>query len=415
MFKNILQSVFTKGFVAIINFLILVISARYLGAGSRGEINILVINITIIQILNEIYTGYSLVYFIPKYDLKKIFLSGLTFTLIACSLGNSLFFIIQKQLPGYEWLSYVISLLVILNTFNCVILLGKEKIALYNFLSILQPFILLCGLFFYIFVLKICTLEAYLFPMLISFMISFPISLFNVFKQISERIKNLNYEHQPIFKYGLICQLGVLMYILSNKYSYYLLPSNEQVGLYGTASSLIESILIIANGISPVLLAKVVNTGNSEGNIKTTLLLSKLSFVISLFAVVILFILPNQLFIFLLGNGFSEVKYFMLYYAPGILIMSFISIINNYFSAIGKLNRVLVCNAIGFGATLILAPILVKQMGMKGAAITADISYAVTAIAISFVFFKSNQLSLKDLFSFKNDTKNFFELIRQKK
>src|SRR5258708_1715854 len=133
MFSNIIKSIFTKGFVALINFAVFILSAKYLGASSRGEINILVLNIGVIQILNEVFTGYSLIYFLPKYDLKKIFVTGIIYTFMACSLGNSIFYFLQKQLPGYEWLSAVISLLVILNTFNCVLILGKEKINLYNF------------------------------------------------------------------------------------------------------------------------------------------------------------------------------------------------------------------------------------------------------------------------------------------
>jgi O-antigen/teichoic acid export membrane protein len=415
MFRNILQSVFTKGLVAIIGFLLLVVSARYLGAGSRGEINILIINIAIIQILNEVYTGYSLLYFIPKYDLKKIFITGIGFTFLACSFGNSLFYVIQKQLPGYGWLSYVISMLVILNTFNCVIILGKEKIALYNFLCLLQPLLHFLGLVFCIFVLENYTLQSYLWPMLCSFLISFPISLFWALKLAAAKVSHFVYEHKPIFMYGLICQLGVLMYFLGNKYSYYFLASKEEVGLYGTASALIESILIIANGISPVLLAKVVNTGNSERNVRMTLTLSKASFAVSCAAVLLLFVLPNELFVLLLGKGFVNVKHYMLFYAPGILIMSFISIINNYFSAVGQLKKVLVCNSFGFIATLFLAPLLTRHMGIKGAAITADISYAVTALAISFVFFKSNKLRTEHLFSVKEDYALLLDLVRQKK
>jgi O-antigen/teichoic acid export membrane protein len=415
MFRNILQSVFTKGFVAVINFLILIISARYLGVESRGEINILVINITVIQILCEVYTGYSLIYFIPKYDLKKIFLTGIGFTFLACALGNTIFFFLQKQLPGQEWLSAFISLLVILNTFNCVLILGKEKIGLYNFLSLLQPLLLFLGLLFSIFVLRNYTLASFLWPMLFSFVLSFLISFGAALKIVALRTKNLEYQHKPIFAYGLICQLGVLMYIMSNKYSYYLLPTKNEVGLYGTASSLIESILIIANGISPVLLAKVVNSGNTQKNIQLTLALSKASFFFSTIAVAVLFILPNTVFVSILGEGYSDVKYYMLFYAPGILIMSFISIINNYFSAVGQLKKVLLSNSFGFVSTLILSPILIRHFGIKGAALTADISYAITAIFISVLFFKGNAIPFSDLLSIKKDLQDIKALISKKR
>ena len=99
MFRNIIQSVFTKGFVAVINFLVFIISAKYLGTSSRGEINILVLNIAIIQILNEIYTGYSLIYFIPKYDLKKIFLTGIIYTFWLARLETVFFILSENNCP----------------------------------------------------------------------------------------------------------------------------------------------------------------------------------------------------------------------------------------------------------------------------------------------------------------------------
>lgn len=414
MFKNILQSLFTKGFVAVINFFLLIISARYLGVSSRGEISLLVINITIIQIINEVYTGYSLIYFIPKYDLKKIFITGIGYTFLACIFGNSIFYLIKKQLPGMEWLSYVISLIVILNTFNCVIILGREKISLYNFLGLLQPCLLLIGLMFFIFVLHDYTIGAYLWPMLFSFVISFVISFYAALKLVAERVKTSLYEHKSIFIYGFICQMGVLMHILCNRYSYYLLPDNAKVGLYALSSSLIESVLIISNGISPVLLARVANQGNTAKSSEMTQSLSKASVLFSLIAILVIFLLPERFFVFLLGNGFVGAKNLMILYAPGILMISFFGIISNYFSAIGKLKLVLLCNSFGFASTLILAPFLVRKYGIEGAAYSANISYFIIAIAIYISFFITNKLTVRRLFSFKKDYRNLKELITSK-
>ena len=185
MFKNIVHSLVTKGLVAIINFIILIFSSKYLGVSSRGEISILILNIAIIQIINEIFTGYSLVYFIPNYNLKKLFVTGILYTLVACSLSNSIFFLIKKQLPNYEWASYVISLIIILNTFNCVIILGKEKIKLYNFLNVIQPVLLLIGLIINISVMKNYTFTDFFYPLFISFVVAFIISLIATVKLIS--------------------------------------------------------------------------------------------------------------------------------------------------------------------------------------------------------------------------------------
>jgi O-antigen/teichoic acid export membrane protein len=142
-----------------------------------------------------------------------------------------------------------------------------------------------------------------------------------------------------------------------------------------------------------------------------TLTLSKASLVISLVAVIVLFLLPDRLFVLLLGKGFSGIKSCMLYYAPGIIIQSFILIINNYFSATGGLKKVLVSNSFGFISTLVLAPVLVGKYGIPGAAITADISYGITAVVITFIFLKRTGLTGLSLFTLRQDVSDLKALV----
>lgn len=411
MFKNILHSLFTKGLVAVINFFILIVSSRYLGVSSRGEISIFILNIAIIQIINEIYTGYSLVYFIPKFNIKKLYILGLVYTLIFCSLSNIVVVFLDKQVPGYGWLGYIVSLLIIINTFNCVLILGKEKVKVYNFLNLIQPLLLLIGLGFSLLVIKEFTFNAYIFPLLFSFVVAFLFSTFVVLNFDLKSSSQKTFDFKPILINGLLCQAAVLMHIFCNRYSYYLLPSTAKVGLYSSASSLIESVLIIANGISPVLLARVANTGNTLKSSEMTLSLSKASLVFSFFAVMIIFLLPEDFFLYLLGNGYAGIKRLMILYSPGILMVSFFGIISNYFSALGKLKLIVFCNSFGFVISLIAAPILIKKYDMDGAAYTVNLAYMAVALAIGVAFFVTNRLSLTRLLSFKNDVKNLKGLI----
>jgi O-antigen/teichoic acid export membrane protein len=403
MFRNIVQSLITKGLVAGINFFILLVSSRYLGMSSRGEISILILNISVIQIINEIFTGYSLVYFIPKYNLKKIFIFGLVYTLLACSLSNGVFYVLGKQLHRFEWLSYVTSLIIILNTFNCVILLGKEKIKLYNYLNVVQPFILLAGIVFSIFALKIFTFEAFIFPLLLSFILAYFISLIATLNIVFSAVRIKEFRLKAILGNGFVCQLAILMHLFCNRLSYYLLPDTADVGLYSNASSLIESVLIIANGIAPILLARVANEGNTEHSVNATLSLSKISFLLSGVCVLVLAFIPDDFFILILGKEFECIKYYMLLYSPGILMVSFFSVMSNYFSAIGKLKTVLVCNSFGFVASVILAPILIKHFNIEGAALTANIAYLFVIIAVAVSFFRFNKLDANKLFVLTED------------
>src|SRR6476620_2633 len=139
MLKKIIATLFTKGFVALINLAILLVSSKQLGVDNKGQVSLLVLNIAIIQAINEIYTGYALVYFIPNFSLKKIYQTGFLWTLICSMLLSSVFLLFHIGLKE-QWIHVTcLSFIIILHSFHGVIILAKERIKMYNFLNFFQP------------------------------------------------------------------------------------------------------------------------------------------------------------------------------------------------------------------------------------------------------------------------------------
>lgn len=406
MIKNIIQTLFTKGFVAIINFLVLIISSKYLGLSTRGEISLFVLNIANIQIINEIYTGYSLVYFVPKFNLKKLFVNGIIWTLIATSVSNILFFVLNKEIVGYEWHMYILSLLVILNTFNMVVILAKENVKLYNFLSVLQPLLLISGIAFFTLYLKDFTFRSYVIPLFISFSLTFIISFVRVIQYIINDQSKLEFSLRSVFANGFFCQLAGWFHVQINRFTWYIFGTSALVGLYSAASSLIESVWIIASGITPIVLSKISNTGDTPFNRNITITLAKAGFLLSCLAVLVIWFIPVELFIYLLGEDFTEVKHLMLVLSPGILCISFSTVISHYFSGIGKLKFIAGCNFMGFVFAIILAPILMERYSLTGAAIAANVGYFISSLGLFFGFAVRNKLTLSEFFNFKSDIRN---------
>jgi O-antigen/teichoic acid export membrane protein len=409
MIKNIIQTIFNKGFVAIINLLILIIASKLLGVSTQGQKAIFILNISNIQIINEVFTGFSLVYFIPRFDLKKLFTYGILWTIIVTGISNGILLLLGKEIAGFELDLYLLSLLIILNTFNMVIILGKENIKLFNILSLLQPFLLLFGIAFYTMCLHDYTFRAYVIPLYISFTVVFIISLTKVISYVSIQNKKTEFSLASIFKNGFFCQLAVLFHLLANRRSYYILEtiSMASVGLYSTASTLMESsVLIISNGIAPVILSKISSTGDTLFNQSMTLALAKVSFLLSCLAAIVVYLLPTELFVSLLGIGFKGTREIMLWIAPGILFVCFSTVLSHYFSGIGNLRFIALCNFMGFICTISLAPFLIKAYGLKGAAMTANISYFVSALALLVGFFVKAKLNIRGLFSIGADVRS---------
>jgi O-antigen/teichoic acid export membrane protein len=385
MFQNIIHSLFARATVAIINFLILVISSRYLGVASRGEISLFVLNITVIQIINEIYTGYSAVHFINKYDFKRLYFTGLLFTFLFCTLSNMALVFFKKQIPGFGLAGYVISLMVIINTFNCIMLLGRQQLRAFNLLCFLQPFLLLTGMAFSIIILKDLTFSAYLYPLAFSFSAALIFSSYFLFKLFQGSVKG-DFRALPVFVRGMQLQLATFMFILGNRYSYYLLADNASVGIYSAAASLVEAVLVLTYAIAPVLLAQIAGKGDVPESARVSLGLAKLSLLFSAIFIAMVWLLPETFFILLLGTGFSGVKELMLLYAPSVLLISFFSPLSNYFTAIGKPRTVLFSYSVGFIFTIFVTPSLISHYGVKGAAIGAFLTYFSSAIMVSGLF-----------------------------
>jgi len=403
MLKNILYSFFTKGIVALINFLILIASARYLGVSSRGEISVFVLNIALIQILNEIYTGYSLVHFLPQFNFKKIVVHGIVFTLLFSTLSSSIFSLYRGQVQGYEISAYILTLLVLVNTFFCVIILSKKNIKLYSLLSFLQPLLLLLTLLLMIFVFHDYTFRAYFVALMCSFVVAIIFSGAAVARYYFQTQPQKPYLLKPIIYKGFAFQVALFMFVFMNRYSYYLLPKSSDVGLYATACSLMESVLIIAYGVAPVLLTEAANDKIRKHSATLTLSIARISFVAGLFGYLVIQLLPNSFYDLLIGKAFDGIKRIIMLYGPATLLQTVILILTSYFTGSGQQKSVLFSYSVGFLNTLIFAPILISIYGISGAAATALISYGAVAFIMTLLFLKRENISFGHILKFSED------------
>lgn len=403
MLKKITHTLFSKGSTAFINFAILLITSKVLGGEIRGEITLFVLNIAIIQIVNEIYTGYTLVHFIPKFSFKKLYKFGFLWVAL-CTLVLSIFFYLFNVRMGGNWVHlFLLSFIVILHSFHLVFILGKEKIKLYNWLSASQPLILLLSLLIFIFVLQQKSVTSYIISMYISFVPPAIISSIYIFKEYRNPIKQEVFLVKQIFTNGFYNQFAALTHMLSNRYNYYLLSTNLLVGVYSSATSLIESVWLISGSVTPIILTHVANSKQNEENKHITFVLAKLCFLLSIVCVLILYFIPDAFFVFLLGDDFAETKHIMLLLSPGILCVSFSSIIVHYYSGIGQQKTIALANLCGFITTISLGYTLISNYSVIGACYVSSISYFITSMILLIVFMRKHHFTIKDLFEIRKN------------
>lgn len=391
-----------------INLVILLISCKQLGSDIRGQVSLLIFNIAIIQIINEIYTGYSLVYFIPKFSLKKIYLIGIGWTLACAFIGcliMVLLYVFFELGTGGHWIHLVmLSIIIIVHSFHMVIILAKERIRVYNFLNFFQPALLLLILLILFFGFNFKTVETYIIALYVSFGASIILSATQIVSIFNKQNPILPlFETKHIIEKGFYNQLANLCHMLSNRYNFYLLGNTILVGIYSSATTLIESVWIISGSVSPLILTHIANAKDPANNGKITFLLAKICFLLSLCCVIVLYFIPREFFVFLLGDDFIHVKTVMLYLSPGILLISFATIISHYFAGLGKQKILLLANSCGLITTICTSHYFISRDQLLGACFAAVLSYFVATVILTVYFMKENQFKLSDLIKLGKD------------
>jgi O-antigen/teichoic acid export membrane protein len=175
------------------------------------------------------------------------------------------------------------------------------------------------------------------------------------------------------------------------------------VGVYSGATSLIESVWLISGSVAPIILTHVANSKQNDENKHIAFVLAKLCFLLSCLCVAVLYFIPNDFFVFILGKDFIQTKQIMLLLSPGIVCVSFASIVVHYFSGIGNQKIIAYANICGFSITIGLGYFFVKHYNVLGACYVTSISYFVTSFILLISFMKTNKFGVKDLFELRKN------------
>lgn len=396
--RRIISTFAARLLVALLNLCLLLFTARWLGSEILGQVSLIILNISLVQILNEIYTGASLVHFIPRLDLKKVYTAGLVWTLLSVILVNLCFLAFNIGNSNFAMHTAILSFLLILHSFHMVLLLAREKIRLYNTLYVFQASTLLLVLVYLVYAWGEKSVWTYLRALYAAYGLSLVLSSLAVIRLLGQSKGGRGFRLRPLLAKGISNQLGNLAHTLSNRFNYYVIGTSAWLGVYASSTSLVESIWLISGSAAPIVLSHVANRQEEEQNPRMVLHIARICFAISLACVVILYCIPQAWFVWMLGKDFSETKSLMLYLSPGVLAISFSTLISHYFSGLGQQRMQLLANSCGLLCTVLLSSFLIRSYGLKGACITASLAYSTQALVLLILFMRKQTFSVKDLF-----------------
>ena len=421
MFKKILNTFGTKILAAALNVLIAIIISQTLGDTGKGTQALLLTTISFILIFSDIICGASIIYLAPRHSFKKILVASTIWAaLIAVVMGFGIKLFYPKLAPDLVLHVALLSFINSLSNINFRFLVGKEEIKKANYNTLLQPVLLVLTLVTYYILLKKTNIYGYVIGLYAAYGGTFFLGVWMLRKEYANLCKDKDNDYHDVlrdlFKYGFLNQTGHFVQFFNLRLSYYLLDKYINVGRVGVFSndvSLAEAIWIISNSIALVQYARIANANDQEYAQKLTLDLSKICLLISAVAVIVLALLPPQVYTFVFGPEFGEMTGLIRILAPGILFYCIFLILGHYYSGIGRYQMNTFAALCGLVATFVCGFTLIPRHDVTGAAITSAVSYTVNAIFLFIFFLKESHFKGKDFLLTKSEIQNYITELKQ--
>lgn len=415
MFKKILGTGAAKAVNVLTQLATLIMGTRFLGAAEWGKAFIAQTDITFLLIGIELIAGSGLVYFTPRKKLATLMKISYGWIVIVM-LAYLLLFSILHLFPdfyhtivpeGYAWLVLLMTFIYSLHEFNLNHYLGKEKVATYNWLFLIQILTQVSMMAVLIFGLNIRTAKALLYSQLSGYSLATLVGWVLLFPTLRKEGKEpLKSSFKELFHYGAFMQLSTLVSTLNKRLSLYLLKTNcseQQIGVYALGTQVTEGVNIIGQSIGLVEFSALSNTEQKQRVSVLTMRFMKLSVLLTFTALLIICLLPTAFYEWLFSGEFAGIRPVILLMSPGIVFFSAHTVLFNYFSGTGKPKYNLYASLIGLSMTLISAFVMIPWLGIRGAAITTTLTYFALFVYQWIVFHKQTGSKLNQLIPNQED------------
>jgi len=403
--NTILKTFVSRFFILILNFGLVVYSTNMWGSVGKGEISIIIADLTIVSFFANIFVGSSMSYFATKFRTEQI----LPIAYIWAVLTGILIPVAFSFNHSVNYFYYIVGLSVMssLLTANVNLFVGQQNIKMFNLYTVLQQVVHIVFIVIIVYVIKMTSVSAYFIAQIGCFLLLFVTSTVQITKYTNFRRMSITKGiGSQLFTYGWNIQLSSFLQFLNYRLSYYFLEYFKgimSVGIFSVGVAFSEAVWTVSRSLSVVLYADVVNSTNSNDAIEKTKISLRISFLITLLFILIMLFVPAKLYAFIFGRDFSQTKEIILFLSPGILAIAVSNIIGYYFAGINKLRILNVKSFIGLIFTIACSFYVIPRWGIVGACMVSSVSYCLSSAVLFWRFYQITEFRIQDFILSKTE------------
>ena len=414
MFKKLLGTGAARVVNVLTQLATLIMGTKFLGAAEWGTAFIAQTDITFLLIGIELVAGSGLVYFTPRKrlaTLMKISYGWIAFVMLIYIVVFNLLHLfpwVYSIIPQhYSTLILAMTFVYSLHEFNLNYFLGKEKVATFNWLFLIQILTQVSMMAVLIFALNLRTAKALLYSQLCGYSLALVIGWILLLPTLKrEEREPLRGNLKEMLHYGAFMQLSMLVSTLNKRLGLYLLNTHcdeRSIGVYASGTQVTEGVSIVSQSIGLVEFSALSNTEKAQRATLLTLRFMKLAVLLTFTALFVICLLPTSFFEWLFSAEFSGIRPVILLIAPGVVLFAAHTVLANFFSGTGQPKYNLYASLIGLSVTVVSAFVLIPWLGIRGAAITTTLTYTALFVYQWIVFHRLTGSRLRQLVITKDD------------
>ena len=401
--------IFTLGLVSSI------ILARVLGPIGNGIYALIILIPAVMLKLGSFGIESANIYFTgsKQYEIQDIVSSSLLKGVLLGSLLISLFFVTfhldifknfigSNQIdPFYLWIVVLTVPLSLFSEFILSIILGIEKIIIYNKINIFRSGFQLVAITVFLLIFKKGVLGAVLSYVLgVTVLTGIVIFIITKFAKISFSFSRTYLKEST--KYGLKVYLGNLAQFLNYRLDMFLIAAfltPAAVGFYTIAVGIAERLWILPGAIATVLFPKVSSLKDTEAD-NLTPRIARHTFLIMSCLSLILALLARPLIKILFGSVFLPSVMPLLILLPGIIALGISKILTVDLAGRGKPQFGTYAAFASLAINIPLNIWLIPKWGISGAAFASSIAYITATVIVIIAFAQISDKSWIAIFLF---------------
>lgn len=390
---------------AFINVGVLLLASNELGRINLGVASLIMLTVTFTVLVSGFAGGGSVVYLATRMKMNRII--GSTYGMaVVSSLVVPWLFVYTDNCPReYVWHAGALGLLQTVAQVNGQLLLGWNKILVYNLFNLVQPIGLLIGFVLALYVGKLHPLDAYMTGYFCGYLVSLSVTLM-VFRfkqpQIEEARKN-----SDIFRYGTMTQVANLAQQFNYRLSYIVVKDLfglSTLGLFALTVQCAEFIWRVPRSLAVVQYTRIAATTDKVEQLRLTGKITRLNLTIAFVTAVIIALLPEEFILYFVGSAYVGIKEMLLYLLPGVVLFSGAITLSPLFSGRGQYHVPMIISLI------VLALLFTAFEIAKTTPDLISILIIVTVMYASFFFTYAAILKLMDGMKFREYVPRWREL-----